>query len=261
MSIHATAVIHPKAELDPSVIVGPFAVIDEGVRLEADCEVGPHAHLTGQLEAGKGCRFHTGVVIGDAPQDMKYANEPTRLLIGASNVFREHVTVHRSNSLDEDTTIGEGNFFMANSHLGHNCHVGNHNVIVNGALIAGHVTIEDRAFISGSCMVHQFARIGTLSMMQGGAGISKDLPPFMMSMANNTVCGLNTVGLRRAGLNLQERTELKKLYHHLYSGKLLLGEAVIQGMELFSSAPCQQVLTFVQASKRGICRDIRDRNE
>ena len=149
---------------------------------------------------------------------------------------------------------------MANSHLGHNCHVGSHNVIVNGALIAGHVTIEDRVFISGNCMVHQFARIGTLAMMQGGAGISKDLPPFMMSMANNTVCGLNTVGLRRAGFNPAERTELKKLYHHLYSEKLRLSEAVIQGMELFSSAPCQQVLTFIQSSQRGICRDIRDKN-
>ena len=260
MPIHATAIIHPKAELDIRVDVGPFAVIDEGVQLASDCIVGPHVHLTGQLTVGEGCQFHAGAVIGDAPQDMKYSSEPTRLRIGDHNIFREHVTVHRSNSADEDTTIGEGNFFMANSHLGHNCHVGNHNVIVNGALIAGHVTIEDRVFISGNCMVHQFARIGTLAMMQGGAGISKDLPPFMMSMANNTVCGLNTVGLRRAGFNPAQRTELKKLYHHLYSEKLRLSEAVIQGMELFSSAPCQQVLTFIQSSQRGICRDIRDKN-
>lgn len=260
MPIHATAIIHPKAELDPGVEVGPFAVIDEGVCLGSGCVVGAHVHLTGQLKVGEGCRFHSGAVIGDAPQDLKYANEPTRLFIGDNNVFREHVTIHRSNSMEEDTTIGDGNFFMANSHLGHNCHVGNHNVIVNGALIAGHVTIEDRVFISGNCMIHQFARIGSLAMMQGGAGISKDLPPFMMSMANNTVCGLNTVGLRRAGLNPGERTELKKLYHHLYSGKLRLSEAVIQGMELFSSAPCQQVLSFVEASQRGICRDVRDRN-
>ena len=260
MAIHVTAIIHPKAELDIRVDVGPFAVIDEGVQLASDCIVGPHVHLTGQLTVGEGCQFHAGAVIGDTPQDMKYSNEPTRLRIGDHNIFREHVTVHRSNSADEDTTIGEGNFFMANSHLGHNCHVGNHNVIVNGALIAGHVTIEDRVFISGNCMVHQFARIGTLAMMQGGAGISKDLPPFMMSMANNTVCGLNTVGLRRAGFNPAERTELKKLYHHLYSGELRLSEAVIQGMELFSSAPCQQVLTFIQSSQRGICRDIRDKN-
>ncbi len=260
MPIHATAVIHRKAELDSSVEVGPFAVIDEGVRLGPNCVVGPQVHLTGQLTVGKGCRFHAGAVIGDTPQDIKYADEPTQLKIGADNIFREHVTIHRSNSMEEDTTIGDGNFFMAHSHLGHNCHVGNQNVIVNGALIAGHVIIEDRAFISGNCMVHQFARIGTLAMMQGGAGISKDLPPFMMATGNNTVCGLNTVGLRRAGLNLEERTELKKLYHYLHSGKLLLAEAVIQGMEIFSSAPCQQVLTFIQASQRGICRDIRNKS-
>ena len=105
MPIHATSIIHPKAELDSSVDVGPFAVIDKGVRLGPGCVVGPHVHLTGQLGVGEGCQFHTGAVIGDAPQDMKYANEPTRLHIGAHNVFREHVTIHRSNSMDEDTTI------------------------------------------------------------------------------------------------------------------------------------------------------------
>jgi UDP-N-acetylglucosamine acyltransferase len=149
---------------------------------------------------------------------------------------------------------------MAHSHVGHNCHIGNHNTFANGALIAGHVVIEDRAFISGNCMVHQFARIGTLAMMQGGAGISKDLPPFMMAMSNNTVCGLNTVGLRRAGFSVDERTELKRLYRFLHSGDLRLSEAVIQGLEMFTSKPCQDVLVFIQGSERGICRDVRKRD-
>ena len=260
MLIHATAVVHSDAELHPSVRVGAFAVIDKAVRLGPDCEVGPHVHLTGHLEAGEGCRFHAGAVIGDAPQDLKYGEEPTRLRIGSKNVFREHVTVHRSNSLEEDTVIGDGNFFMAHSHVGHNCHIGNHNTFANGALIAGHVVIEDRAFISGNCMVHQFARIGTLAMMQGGAGISKDLPPYMMAMSNNTVCGLNTVGLRRAGFSVDERTELKRLYRFLHSGDLRLSEAVIQGLEMFTSKPCQDVLVFIQGSERGICRDVRKRD-
>lgn len=260
MSIHATAVVHPKAELHPSVRVGAFAVIDADVRLGVDCEVGPHVHLTGHLEVGEGCRFHSGAVIGDAPQDMKYSGEPTRLRIGCQNVFREHVTIHRSNTLEEDTVIGHGNFFMAHSHVGHNCHIGNNNTFANGALIAGHVLIQDRVFISGNCMVHQFARIGTLAMMQGGSGISKDLPPFMMAMSNNTVCGLNTVGLRRAGFSVEERTELKRLYRFLHSGELRLGEAVIQGLEMFATKPCQDVLTFIQGSERGICRDVRLRD-
>ena len=127
--------------------------------------------------------FHAGSVIGDAPQDLKYQDEPTRLRIGDRNVFREHVTVHRSNSLDTETVIGSDNFLMVNAHVGHNCMLGNHVIMANGVLLAGHVEVGDRAFISGNCLVHQFCRIGTLALMQGGAAISQDLPPFTVACA------------------------------------------------------------------------------
>jgi UDP-N-acetylglucosamine acyltransferase len=256
MSIHATAVVHPKAELHSSVSVGPYSVIEEGVRIGEGCLIGPHVHLVGNLEIGAGCRFHAGAVVGDAPQDLKYQDEPTWVRIGSDNIFREHVTVHRSNTPEEDTVIGAGNFFMAHSHVGHNARIGDSNTLVNGALIGGHVIVEDRVLLAGNCGVHQFVRVGTLAMIQGGAGLSKDLPPFMMSRALNTVCGLNSVGLRRAGFTIEERTELKQLYRHLYSGKLGMSDAVIQGMELFTSPPSQRVLSFVQASKRGVCRNV-----
>jgi UDP-N-acetylglucosamine acyltransferase len=170
--IHPTAIIDPKAQLDSSVEVGPYVVIDGGVRLGAGCRVGPHVHLTGETVIGSGNLFHAGCVIGDAPQDLKYKGEPTRLRIGDDNVFREHATVHRSTDLDGETVIGSRCLLMAHSHVGHNVQVGDHAIVANGVLLAGHASIGDRVFISGNCLVHQFVRIGTLALMQGGAGIS-----------------------------------------------------------------------------------------
>ncbi|MEO7677819.1 MAG: acyl-[acyl-carrier-protein]--UDP-N-acetylglucosamine O-acyltransferase, partial [Verrucomicrobiota bacterium] len=146
--IHSSAVIHPKAQLDPSVEVKALAVIDEHLSLGANCVVGPHVHLTGHTAIGEGNIFHAGCVIGDAPQDLKYKGEPTQLRIGDQNVFREHVTVHRSARLEDNTQIGSRNFLMANSHVGHNCRLGDHIIVANGALLGGYVTVEDRVFIS-----------------------------------------------------------------------------------------------------------------
>jgi UDP-N-acetylglucosamine acyltransferase len=209
--IHPTAIIHPQAKLGANVRVGPYAVIDGNVELGADCVVGPHVYLTGVTKIGAGNKFHAGSVIGDAPQDLKYQDEPTRLVIGDNNEFREHVTVHRSNKLAEDTVIGSHNLFMASAHIGHNCIVGNQVIIANGALLGGHVTVQDRVFISGTCLLHQFTRIGTLAIMQGGSGVGQDLPPFTIATGVNTICGLNIIGLRRAGFAAEQRLELKQL--------------------------------------------------
>ena len=229
--IHPTAIIHPKAKLDATVQVGPFAVIDAGVELGADCVVGPHVYLTGETKIGAGNRFHAGCVIGDAPQDLKYKDEPTRLRIGDDNVFREHVTVHRSNKPDEDTVVGSHNFFMANSHVAHNCVIGDHVILANGALLGGHAVVQDRAFISGNCLVHQFTRVGTLALMQGGAAISKDLPPFTIAQRENEICGLNVIGLRRAGFTAEQRLELKRLYHLLFRGGKNLRAALAEAQK------------------------------
>lgn len=254
--IHPTAIIHPKARLDASVRVGPYAVIDEGVELGPHCAVGPHVYLTGQTRAGAHNRFHAGCVIGDAPQDLKYRDESTGLRIGDHNVFREHVTVHRSNKTTEDTIIGSHSFFMAHCHVAHNCLVGDHVILANGALLGGHVTVQDRAFISGNCLIHQFVRVGTLAMMQGGSAISKDLPPFAVAMRDNEMCGLNIVGLRRAGFSAGERLELKQLYHALFRSGRKLRDALADAEKQFASAPARTVIEFVAAAKRGICADV-----
>jgi UDP-N-acetylglucosamine acyltransferase len=256
--IHPTAIIHPKAKLDSTVRIAPYAVIDEGVELGANCIVGPHVYLTGLTKIGAGNAFHAGCVIGDAPQDLKYKNEPTGVRIGDNNVFREHVTVHRSSKTSEDTVIGSGNFFMQHSHVGHNCVISNDAIIASGALLGGYAAVHDRAFISGNCLVHQFCRVGTLAMMQGGAAISIDLPPFCVAVNSNTnrICGLNVVGLRRAGFPPEQRLELKKIYHLLFRGGKNLPEALAEANKNFTSAPAKILLDFVAGSKRGVCADF-----
>lgn len=253
--IHPTAIIHPRAKLDPTVHVGPYAVIGGGVELGPQCVVGPHACLTGETRAGAHNRFHAGCVIGDAPQDLKYKDAPTGLRIGDRNVFREHCTVHRSNKPDEVTIIGSDGFFMANSHVAHNCIVGDHVILANGALLGGHVTVQDRAFISGNCLVHQFVRVGTLALMQGGSAISKDLPPYTIARGDNGICGLNIIGLRRAGFSAEERLELKQLYHALFRSGQTLRMALAVARERFSGAAARGLLEFVAAAKRGLCTD------
>ena len=254
--IHPTAIIHPKAKLDATVQVGPYAVIDGGVELGADCVVGPHVYLTGLTTAGASNRFHAGCVIGDAPQDLKYKDEPTCLRIGDHNVFREHVTVHRSTKSDAETIIGSHNFFMANSHVAHNCAVGDHVILANGAMLGGHAVVQDRAFISGNGLVHQFTRVGTLALMQGGAAISQDLPPFTIAQRENEICGLNVVGLRRAGFTAEQRLELKRLYQLLFRSGKNLRMALAEARGNFTSAPAKTLLDFMDEAKRGVCADV-----
>lgn len=252
--IHPTAVIHPHAELGAGTSVGPYAIIDEHVRLGENCQVGPHVHITGHTTIASGNRFHTACVIGDAPQDLKYRDAPTGVAIGRDNVFREHVTVHRSNKPDEPTQVGSNCFLMAASHVGHNSVVGNHVIMANGSMLGGHGWVGDRAFLSGNCMTHQFVRVGTLSLMQGGSGISQDLPPFTIAAWGiNRICGLNTIGLRRAGFSSEQRMELRRLYQTLFHGSLNLRAAIKLLLNEPVSDAGRVLLDFITTSKRGVC--------
>lgn len=253
--IHPTAIIHPQAQVDASVAVGPYAVIDASVVVSPHCVIGPHVLLTGHTTIGAHNVFHAGCVIGDAPQDLKYQGEPTRLRIGDHNVFREHVTVNRASKPEEDTVIGSHNYLMINSHVGHNSRLGDHVILANGGLIAGHVVVGDQAFISGNCLVHQFVRVGTLALMQGGAAISQDLPPYTIARGDNSICGLNVVGLRRAGFNQEQRLELKRLYHALFRSGGKLSAALAAARKEFTSDSARVLFDFVASAKRGVCRD------
>lgn len=258
--IHPSAIVDPKSKIAANVSIGPGAVIDADVSVGPDCRIGPHVHLTGHTIIGANNVFHSGCVIGDAPQDLKYKDEPTRLSIGEDNVFREHVTVHRSNQREEDTVIGSNNFFMAHSHVGHNCHVGNSVILANGALLGGHVVVGDRVFISGHCMVHQFVRLGTLVLMQGGSGVSKDVPPYSIVRGINSICGLNIIGLRRAGFSPEQRMELKRIYHALFRSRHRFGAAFAAAQAEFTSEIARGMLDFIAQSKRGVCMETREKN-
>ena len=259
--IHPTAVIHPDAKVDPTVEVGPYAVVDAGVEVGEGLIIGPHVYLTGLTSIGARNHLFAGCVIGEAPQDLKYRGERTGVRIGDGNTFREHVTVHRSSKVGAWTVIGSGNLLMANSHVGHNSQVGDRAIIANGALLGGYASVADLAFISGNCLVHQFVRVGTLAMMQGGSGISKDLPPYTVARGDNHICGLNTVGMRRAGLSAAERLELKQLYRHLFRSGKNLKQAIAQAHERFSGGAAAVLLEFLNGSKRGVCCEDRPRLE
>jgi UDP-N-acetylglucosamine acyltransferase len=253
--IHPTAVIHPQAKLGSNLQVGPHAVIDADVELGADCVVGPHVYLTGRTVIGARNRFHAGCVIGDAPQDLKYQGEPTRLRIGDDNTFREHVTVNRSTTVEGETVLGSHIYLMAGSHVGHNSRVADHVIMANCSALGGHVLVQERAFISACVVVHQFVRVGMLAMTQGGTAISQDLPPFTMTRHGiNALCGLNIVGLRRVGATAAERLELKQAYHLLFRSGKNMRAAVEEARIAFTGTRTKLLLDFVAESKRGVCR-------
>ncbi len=259
--IHPTAIVHPGAQLDSSAEVGPYAVIDGEVSIGPDCRIGPYVYLTGLTTIGAGNRFYAGCVIGEAPQDVKYKDEPARLEIGDHNLFREGFTAHRSAKAGEATVIGSHNFLLVNSHVAHNVRLGSHVILANGALLAGHAEVGDHAFISGNCLVHQFTRVGALALMQGGAKISKDLPPFAIARGSNRLAGLNIIGLRRAGFTSAERLELKKLYHLLFCRRGKFSDALAEAQKNFTSAHARTLLDFAASSRRGLCLDFGETSE
>ena len=259
--LHPTAIIDSRAKLDGSVSVGPYAVIDGPVEIGPGCVIGPHVHITGHTRIGAHNRFFTGAVIGEAPQDLKYTGEPSGLRIGDYNTFREHVTVHRANHAGSETIIGSKVLLMAHCHIAHDCQLGNGIIIANGALLGGHVVVDDRALISGNCLLHQFVHVGTLAIMQGGSAISKDLPPYTIARGDNGICGLNTVGLRRAAISSADRIELRKLYHFVFRGDLNIRDAAAEAQKQFHGPMARTMLEFIANSKRGVCADVRRKSE
>lgn len=253
--IHPTAVIDPRAELGSDLEIGPYVVIDAEVRLGNGCRLGPHVYLTGRTHIGEANTFHAGCVIGDWPQDLGYNGAPTETHIGNRNLFREHVTIHRSTAVDEPTKVGSDNFLMASCHIGHNAQMGNRNILANGTLLGGHARVADQVTFGGGAAVHQFVRVGRLAMMQGHSGLSKDLPPFTIVRDINKLSGLNSIGLRRAQVSLEDRLEIKRLYHHVFRGGGNIATAVATARPQFTSLPSVELLDFIQQSKRGVCTE------
>lgn len=254
MSIHSTAVIDARAEVDSGVEIGPYVVIDGPVKVKRGTRVMAHACITGWTEIGEDNEVHPGAVLGDAPQDKAYQGAETYLRVGRQNVFREHVQVHRGTTAGSATIIGDHNYLMATSHVGHNCCLGNHNVLANGALLGGHVQVGNSVFISGNCVVHQFVRIGDYALMRGLSGTSRDVPPYAIIDWQHTVRGVNVLGLKRAGFDERRIRAIREAYRVLFRKGRNLSLALKEVEE--STRANDDVLAlieFIKGSKRGVC--------
>ena len=255
--IHPTAIIHPKAQLGPGVSVGPFAVIQEHVTIGARTSIGAHCVVEGRTTIGEECEIFTGAVIGSIPQDLKYRGEETVLVIGDRNKIREYVTMNLGT---EDgggkTIIGSDGFFMAYSHVAHDCVIGNHVIIANSVALAGHITVEDRAIIGGLVGVHQFVRIGTLAFIGGCSRVAQDVPPYATVVGYPAkVFGLNSEGLRRAEIAEDAKQSLHRAFRILFHSQLSMSHALEQAARDVPSTPeLAHLLRFIRDSKRGICR-------
>lgn len=261
MPIHPTAIIDPRAEIHPDVDIGPYVVIDGPVSVARGTRVLAHAVLTGWTEIGEDNVIHMGAVIGHEPQDLAYKGAQTFLRIGHRNIIREHSQMHRGTVEGSATIIGNDNYFMHHSHVAHNCHIGNNTIIAGGALLAGYVQVEDRAFVSGNCVVHQFVRIGTLALLRGLSRTSRDVPPFCIMDGTHTVKGINVVGLRRGGFSRDRIQALRQAFTRLFRQRINMTRAVAE----LRATPCTpdvlSLLDFIVQSKRGVCFGPKRRDD
>jgi UDP-N-acetylglucosamine acyltransferase len=257
MSIHPTAMIAHGATIDPSCEIGPYAVVGAHVKLGPNNVVGAHAVVTGSTTLGAGNRIFPHAVIGEVPQDLKYKGEDTRLVVGDRNTFREGVTVNTGTvGGGAVTRIGNGCLLMANSHIGHDCDVGDGAIIANSVALAGHVTLEEHVHISGLAAVHQFCRIGRLSFVSGLSGVVMDVAPYTtVSGPRADLRALNVVGLQRAGMNEEQVGRVKQAYKIVFRSNLQLAEAIAQLDEELGSHPeIAHFVQFLRSSKRGVTR-------
>jgi UDP-N-acetylglucosamine acyltransferase len=255
--IHPTAIIHPEAELHDTVTVGPYAVIGEHVRIGRGTAVGAHTVIDGWTDIGEDNQIFHLASIGGIPQDLKYKGEETWLKIGNRNIFREFVTIHPGTVTgDSETTIGDGNLFMAYCHVAHDCHIGDNVVMANSATLAGHVRVEDYAILGGLSAVHQFVVIGAHTMVGGGALVGQDVPPYTIVTGDRArLRGLNLVGLRRRGFTEESIYILRKAYKILVFAKLKIADALERiRTELPQTPEVCRFVEFIEKSERGICR-------
>lgn len=258
--IHPAAIVHPNAKLAPGVTVGPYTVIGEHVTVGAGTTIGAHCVIEGLTTIGRENQIFTGAVIGSTPQDLKYRGEESRLLIGDGNKIREYVTINVGTAGGGgQTVIGSDSLLMAYAHVAHDCFIGDQVILANSAALAGHITIEDRAIVGGLVGIHQFVRVGTLSIIGGCSRVVQDIPPYATCVGDPAkVFGLNNEGLRRAGVSPESKQCLHRAFRVLFYSKLSMSHALeeIAKEEADHCAELQHLLTFIRQSKRGVCRAV-----
>ena len=262
MSADASAVIaygarvHPDAVIGPRTRIGEFCVVEQDVEIGADCLLEPYVFVKRWTTMGDRNEISAGTVLGTDPLDKNFNGARSYLKIGSDNRIREHYTVSRGTQPESVTSIGDGNYVMTSGHIAHNCTIGSNTVIASCALVAGHVLVEDQAFLSGGVVVHQYSRIGRLAMVGGNTRVNSDLPPFFLYTGFDVVAkGLNLVGLRRAGFTVAQVSALKKAYRLLYREGLKLEEALSRIESEVPGEEARHLVRFIRGSKRGICRE------
>jgi len=255
LKIHPTALVDPDAQIGADVEIGPFAVIGPQAAIGDRTIVQSYVVMEGNVAIGTGNFIGHGAIIGPPPQDLSFSLErKTKIEIGNDNVIREYCTIHRGSPEGSVTKIGDNNFLMVGTHVGHNCEIGNNVVIANNCLLAGHVHVDDGAFIGGGSTFHQHMHVGRLVMVQGSSAFGKDLPPFVIAAERNSVFGINVIGLKRAGFSVRDRDELKAAFKLLYTSGLNISQALEKAETMNFGAPAREFFEFVAgAKKRGIC--------
>ncbi len=251
-----TARVHPGAQVGLQATIGEYAIVEEDVVIGAHCRLEPYVYVKRWTTLGERNEISAGTVLGTDPLDKNFTGERSYLRIGDGNIIREHYTVSRGTQPESVTKIGDGNYIMTSGHIAHNCTIGNNCVIASCALVAGHVEVEDQAFISGGVVIHQFSKIGKLAMIGGNSRVNSDVPPFFLySDFNVAPKGLNLVGLRRAGFERQEIDALKAAYRILYRSGLKLEAALGRIEAELHTEHTRHLVNFIRTSKRGICRE------
>ena len=256
MTIAPTAVVDPRASIGAGSTIGEYCVIEPDVVIGAGCRLEPYVYVKRWTTLGEANEISAGTVLGTDPLDKSFSGERSYLRIGDRNKIREHYTISRGTQPESVTAIGDDNYIMTSGHIAHNCKIGSHTVICSCALVAGYVEVEDGAFISGGVVIHQFSKIGKLSMIGGNTRVNSDVPPFMLcSDFNAAVKGLNMVGLKRAGFRRSDIVELKKAYQILFRSGLKLDEALQRIEAECPTEHTRHLVEFIRRSERGICRE------
>lgn len=255
--IHPTALVDSGASLADGVSIGPFCIVGKDAKLGKNTKLISNVVIDGDSSIGENCVIYPFTTIGMAPQDIKYKNEPTKVVIGDNAILRENVTIHRASSGgDGATIIGSDFFLMAYGHIAHDCIIGDHVIMANAASIGGHVRIDDRVFIGGVVAVHQFVRIGAYAMIGGLSGVIQDVPPYMMASGQRArLFGLNSIGLKRNGFSEEQIGVLKQAYKILFREKHTISEGIKKVQEALPyTEEIAQLIDFIKENKRGICQ-------
>jgi UDP-N-acetylglucosamine acyltransferase len=253
-AIHPTAMVDPLAEIGVGVRIGPYAIVGPQVTVGDRCRIGPRATLQQNVRLAEGVSVGDGSILGGDPQDLKYDGEETWVEIGPGTIIREYSTINRATTATFKTTVGARCFIMTYVHLAHDCHVGDDVVIANATQCAGHVTIHDRAILSGLNAVHQFVTIGTYAFVGGGSRVNQDIPPYVKAVGNPMeLYGLNSVGLQRAGFPGDTIAALKRAYRMFFNSDLNLSQALERARSDLPPFPeVERFLAFVESSERGV---------